>query len=187
MEDDLGARVLTPNRIIHGRDVHLLEEIEEPDNPSKMERRVRKAKEVMWQRWTTEYVRSLRERHDITKGKPYHPEIGEVVLIVGDSKNRRLWNHGLVCELLKGKDNVVRGVRMIVRNKIWERPIQLVCPLEIKSKMTEEELNCRIRAANKEETQSAKTEQKNKRVIRQTGQSAKLKIKQMAEDDEQYS
>ena len=37
VEDDLGPRVLTPNRIIHGRDVHLLEEIEEPDNPSKME------------------------------------------------------------------------------------------------------------------------------------------------------
>ena len=109
------------------------------------------------------------------------------MLIIGDSENRRLWNHGLVCELLKGKDNVVRGVRMIVRNKIWERSIQLVCPLEIKSKMTEEELNCRIRAANKEETQSAKTVQKNKRVIRQTGQLAKLKIKQMAEDDEQYS
>ena len=25
---------------------------------------------------------------------------------------------------------------MIVRNKIWERPIQLICPLEIRSKMT---------------------------------------------------
>ena len=69
----------------------------------------------------------------------------EVVLVVGESKNRRQWSHGLVCELLKGQDNIARGVRMIVRNKIWERPIQLVCPLEIKSKITLEELNNRIK------------------------------------------
>ena len=41
----------------------------------------------------------------------------------------------------KGKDQVVHGVRMIVTNKIWERPVQLVCPSEIKSQMSSEELN----------------------------------------------
>ena len=68
------------------------------------EKHIRKAKEVMWQRWTTEDVRRLGERHDVTKQNAYHPEIGEVVLVVGDSKNRRRWNRGLICELLKGKD-----------------------------------------------------------------------------------
>ena len=139
----------------------------------------------MWQRWTTEYVRSLRERHDVTKRNAYHPEIGEVVLVVGDSKNRRRWNHGLVCELLKGKDDVVRGVRMVVRNKIWERPIQLICPLEIKSKMTMEELNNRIRAANKEDI-PAEREQKNEKVIRKARETAQQKIRETAEDSEHY-
>jgi len=37
---------------------------------------------------------------------------------------------------------------MIVRYKIWERPIQLVCPLQIRSMMTPEELNKRIIIAN---------------------------------------
>ena len=41
----------------------------------------------------------------------------------------------------RGKDQVVSGVRMIVNNRIWERPVQLVCPLEIKSQMSSEELN----------------------------------------------
>ena len=163
-EDESRPRVLTPNRIIHGRDIHLLEEIEEPDSPSKMEKHIRKAKEVMWHRWITEVLR----KHDVTKGKPYHPETGEVVLAVGDSKNRRQWNHGLVCELLKGKDSVIRGVRMVVPTKIWERPIQLICPLEIKSKMTMEELNSRIRLANKEDI-LAETEQKYERVTRKAG------------------
>ena len=125
-----------------------------------MEKHIRKAKEVMWHRWTTEYIRSLRERHDVTKGKPYHPEIGEVVLVVGDNKNHIQWNHGLVCELLKGKGNVIRGVRMVVRNEIWERPILLICPLESKSKMTMKELNSRIRLANKETFQ----QKQNKRM-----------------------
>ena len=186
VEDELGPRVLTPNRIIHGRDIHLLEETEEQDSPSKMENRIRKAKEVMWQRWTTEYIRSLRERHDVTKRNSYHPEIGEVVLVVGDSKNRRKWNHGLVCELLKGKDSVIRGVRMVVHNKIWERPIQLICPLEIKSKMTMEELNKRIRLANKEDL-PADTEQRNERPNRKARETAKQKIMQIAEDNDYYS
>lgn len=38
---------------------------------------------------------------------------------------------------------------MIVMNKIWERPIQLICPFEIRSTMTPEELNKRIVVANK--------------------------------------
>ena len=69
VEDELGPRVLTPNRIIHGRDIHLLEEIEEPDSPSEMEKRIRKAKKVMWHRRTTEYIRRMlqRESHIIQK------------------------------------------------------------------------------------------------------------------------
>ena len=75
---------------------------------------------------------------------------------------------------------------MVVRNKIWERPIQLICPLEIKSKMTMEELNSRIRLVNKEDI-LAETEQRNERVTRKAGETAKLKIKQIAEEDEHYS
>lgn len=100
MEDGMGTRVLAPNRIIHGRDIYQLEEIEEPDSPSKMERRIRKAKQEMWDRWITEYVSALREKHDITNVKPYHPDIGEMVLVVGDSENKHGWKHGLVAELL---------------------------------------------------------------------------------------
>ena len=86
VENELGSRVLTPNSNIHGRNVYMLEDTEEPDNPSNMERRVRKAKEVMWERWNTQYVRSLRERHNVTKSEAYYPDIGEVVLVVSDSK-----------------------------------------------------------------------------------------------------
>ena len=78
----------------------------------------------------------------------------------------REWKHGLVCELLKGKDQVVRGVRMIVNNRIWERPVQLVCPLEIKSQMSSEELNKRIQAANKDAAKTAKLKNSDERKPR---------------------
>ena len=73
--------------------------------------------------------------------KQYYPQLGEVVLVVSDSQNKHEWHHGLVCEHLRGKDGVVRGVWMIVRDRIWERPIQLVCPCEMRSTMTPE---CKI-------------------------------------------
>ena len=90
-----------------------------------MEKRLRRAKDEMWKRCRTEYIRALRERHDVTQKKQYYPELGEVVLVVSDSKNKHESHHGLVCEHLTGKDGVVRGVQMIVRNKIWERPYNL--------------------------------------------------------------
>ena len=113
----------------------------------------------------------------------YHPDIGEVVLVVSDSKNRREWKHGLVCELLKGKDQVVRGVCMIVNNRIWEHPVQLVCPLEIKSQMSSEELNKRIQAVNKD---AAKLENSDERKPRKAGEMAKMKIKEAAMSEGKY-
>ena len=185
VEDELGPRVLTPNRIIHGRDVYLLEELEEADTPSKMEKRIRAAKEVMWKRWQTEYVRALRERHDVTRTTPFHPEMGEVVLVVADSKNRHEWHHGLVCELLNGKDGVVRGVRMIVRNKIMEQSLQLVCPLEIRSTMSAEEHNKRIKTANKTVTDT-KVGEKPERPKKRAGDQAKQRIKDLASEQNRF-
>ena len=103
VEDEIGPRDLTSKRIIHSRDVHLVEEPEEADTPSKMDKRIRAAKEVMWKRWRTEFLRALCERHDVTKTTPFHPETGEVMLVVADSKNRHEWHHGLVSELLKAQ------------------------------------------------------------------------------------
>ncbi len=48
---------------------------------------------------------------------------------------------GRVIKLVKEKDNVVRGAIIIHNNKILERPLQPLCPLEICSEepMTESE------------------------------------------------
>ena len=103
------------------------------------------------------------------------------MLVVSDNKNKQEWHHGLVCEHLQGKDGVVQGVRMIVRDKIWERPIQLVCPLEIRSTMTQEELNKRISIANNEYPEAEET-----RSRRLAKAEAFKNFARIAEDEERF-
>ena len=54
-------------------------------------------------------------------------------MIIGESKNRGEWKKGRVERLVKGRDGGVRGVVLLHNGKRIERPLQLVCPLEIKA------------------------------------------------------
>ena len=73
------------------------------------------------------------ESHRINKGTDRHPEIGEIVLLVGDEKNRGEWKKGKVTKLIRGRDGVIRGVKLLHKGHHLERPLSLVCPLEIKA------------------------------------------------------
>ena len=61
--------------------------------------------------------------------------MGDVVVIHEDSKKRALWKLGRVVELLRGKDNVVRGAKVKTDSRysggIIERPLQKLFPLEM--------------------------------------------------------
>ena len=61
------------------------------------------------------------------------PEGGEIVLILGEEKNRGRWKKGKVIRIVRGADGVARGVILLHKGKQLERPIQSVCPLEIRS------------------------------------------------------
>ena len=65
VESDSGEeQVLTPNIIMWGKDSHILEELEvEEDNVSKMYRRMKNARQLIWSRWSKEYVSSLMDYH----------------------------------------------------------------------------------------------------------------------------
>ena len=45
-------------------------------------------KQHVWQRWKREYVHGLMESHHIKRGARNYPEVGEVVLIVKEEKNK---------------------------------------------------------------------------------------------------
>ena len=78
------------------------------------------------------------ESHRIVKGNGQLSRVGEVVLVLGEEKNRGLWKKGKVVRLISGKDGVVREVVLRHKGHEIERPIQLVCPLEIRSSVDEE-------------------------------------------------
>ena len=87
-------------------------------------------------------------------GKPVNaPEVGEVVLVVGEEKNRSEWKKGRVVRQVKGKDGVVRGVVLLHKGHTIERPLQLVCPLEIRC-------TTQIEQRKNEEKQTVENERK---------------------------
>ena len=89
---------------------------------------LRRCKDVLWSRWTGEYIKSLRERHNLNhkRGGPSIKE-GDVALIQSDERNRGKWNLGIVVKLIKGSDGVVRGARLRARRLFLERAIQQLC------------------------------------------------------------
>ena len=138
VEDELAPRTLSPNSILNVKDQYLLQDVEDisdDDGFSKSEKRIRVKRDHIWKRWVSEYLRALRERHEIKKGGDEFPEVGEIVLIQSEAKNRREWKKGLVTKLIKGKDNIIRGVKLRVGKNEWERPVQAVCPMEIRAHM----------------------------------------------------
>ena len=58
-------------------------------------------------RWRHEYVHILMKTHRITPKTTKVPDIGEIVLIVADDKNRGEWKKGKVVPHIRGKDGVV--------------------------------------------------------------------------------
>ena len=115
-EDDVQLPVLTPNLLILGKANYLLElpteEIEE-DDLRRRAKHLKKCKDALWRRWRNEYMRSLRERHDLRhNGKSARLQEGDVVLIKGDEKNRGKGKIGIVDKLIPGRDEIVRAVRL---------------------------------------------------------------------------
>ncbi|XP_028415617.1 uncharacterized protein LOC114538976 [Dendronephthya gigantea] len=91
-----------------------------------------KCKQALWKRWTREYVRSLRERHVNQGGRQASvPRKGSAVIIQDDNRNRKTWKLGIVLDMIKGKDGVVRGAKVKTVNGVLERAIQQLYPLEL--------------------------------------------------------
>jgi len=106
------------------KDTELIED--DKEKLTKMNKRLEEAKAHAWRRWKREYIHSLNKERAAT------PVVGEVVLVVGNEKNRGEWKKGKVSRLIQGKDGVVRGVILLHKGHTIERPLQLVCPLEIR-------------------------------------------------------
>ena len=110
MEDDIESLPLTPNTLIHRANISLpeedLDDMEEDEvkRMSKRAKYIQRCKDTIWKRWTTEYIRSLRERRLNQTGQTSEIKNGEIVLIKGEEKDRGQWKIGVIQEIVKGRD-----------------------------------------------------------------------------------
>ena len=72
------------------------------------------------------------ESHRIKSGARNYPEVREVVLIVGEEKNRGEWKKGRILRHSRGQEDVVRGLALQHKGHTIERPLNLICSLENK-------------------------------------------------------
>lgn len=111
VEDDVQMSILTPSIMLFGQSNQLPEE--DPSNIEdeglrKRAKYQRRCNELLWLRWKNEYLKSLRERHNINqKTKETTLTPGDVVLIKGEERNRGLWRVGVVDKLIPGRDGIM--------------------------------------------------------------------------------
>jgi hypothetical protein len=135
-------KILTPNTMLWGQNSYALGDLSEEEDRNEVGspyKRLTMARQHAWSRWQRKYIHGLMEYHRVNKSTSPVPEIGEIVLIVGDEKNRGRWMKGKVVKYVKGKDGVIRGVIVLHKGNYLERPVQLVCPLEIRSVVKEDQ------------------------------------------------
>ena len=94
-----------------------------------------------------------------------------------DEKNRGRWMKGNVVKYVKGiKDGVIRGVILLHKFNYLERPVQLVCPLETRSVVKEDQ------GRHNESTEDNDDKLK-ERLERKAAKIAKVNIREQLKDD----
>ena len=75
---------------------------------------------------------ALRERHNMQyKSKVVNINVEDIVMIKGESKKKGRWKIGKISELFQAKDDQVRGAQVKTPIGYFDRPIQLLYPLEL--------------------------------------------------------
>ena len=84
--------------------------------------------DIFWKRWTREYLPTLQQRQKWFQ-QSRNLQVGDVVLIIDDSAPRSSWPMGLVQEVYKDKNELVRSVKVKTKTAVLVRPITKLCML----------------------------------------------------------
>ena len=127
--------VLTPNSLLypqsnvipdldaHHTDEHYLR---------KRAKHLRRCTQIIWKRWSPEYVRGLRERHNLNnQSKTLTLKPGDVVIIRGDDNDWNKRKLGVVKELIEGRDGLLRAAKLRAGRGTLERAVQQLYSLEL--------------------------------------------------------
>lgn len=99
-----------------------------PDNTLKFWNYCSKIRQHFWKRWSLEYLNRLQQRPKWFKtSENLKPDM--IVILKEDHAPPLCWPLARILEVLPGKDNKVRLVRIISKSGIFLRPITKICPL----------------------------------------------------------
>ena len=137
LEEDVQLPTLTPNSFLFLNSNILLElspyQLEERDLRKRAKFLQKSKISAMWGRWTSEYLRALRERHRLkhSDDRGSSLKVGDVVIVKSAARNRNCWPLGIIETLIVGRDQVVRGAKLRVEETVLERAVQHLYPLEL--------------------------------------------------------
>ena len=177
VEDDPQFQILTPHSLMFTSSNNLPEMAAHHVRDKDLRKRakfLKRSKDVVWRRWTNEYVRGLRERHIQYHGKPLSLAVGDVVVIKSDERNRGEWPLGIITEFFEGKDGVIRAARLRAGKSYMERPIQHLYPME---------LNCDMKEAKEQQPSTLDANAPQFRPRRKAAAAAAQCIQQKAEEE----
>ena len=180
VEDDIQMPILTPNSLMYDEINALPNESLGSDEDSDLRKRakyLKRCKENVWKRWRNEYLSGLRERHTLIKGKKPEIQVGDIMMIKGEEKNRGQWKIGIVDRLIAGKDEIVRGVRLRAGKTYLERAVQQLYPLELSCDWNSKD-------SLKEESILKADDQLNQRPKRNSSAIARLRIQDELANEE---
>ena len=116
LEDDPQLTVLTPNSFLFQQPTAVPElqphQSEERDLKKRL-RFLRTTKDAIWNRSTREYLPGLRgTTQNCSWIYDKYAEVGNVVNVKGEDKNRNTWKLAKIIRLITGTDGVVRGAEL---------------------------------------------------------------------------
>ena len=152
------VEALTPYHLLFGRNINnpfkVLNDAEVELNSEQCSERVKTLQLTLnqfWNRFRTEYLGQLREKHSYVKGKfnkDCNIEGGDVVLIKEDKVvPRGQWRKGRVENVIQGEDGMIQGASLRVYLKNG-KTIILKCPVQ---KLVPSEIQAAVKQENKQE------------------------------------
>ncbi|GBO39702.1 hypothetical protein AVEN_123231-1 [Araneus ventricosus] len=124
---------LTPGHFLIGRPISSIPEpqlVNVPNNRLSSWQKVQKLNQIIWQKWSRDYLNNLQQRGK-WKFQKNNIEKGSLVLLKDDNLPICSWSMGRIHEVIPGKDGKVRVVLVKTANGIFKRSISNVCLLPV--------------------------------------------------------
>jgi hypothetical protein len=124
-------QVLTPGHFLIGTSLtaHPEKDIFEiPENRLNLWKRISKVQQSFWKKWKVDYLNRLQNRPKWFKTSP-NLTVDSLVILKDDDSPPLKWPLARVLEVIPGKDNQIRVVKLKTQDGIFTRTITKVCPL----------------------------------------------------------